>query len=235
MAGVRFCGDELLQRLPPDGAGLIPAVGTLAARLSARGPETQATIIECERILVAVGRAPPRRPHGAVEYRAWAKVIAGAGHDLYPEKSAESGAFIIGATLGDLLLTLELEAQVEELRRVAPNQPFLLRHATALDEDRERARSALVAVSRRPGLPPAATAILTHALTAPLEELLELAGDLEVALEPVLPYPESLCHRCAAPPRYIVTETSTFILCPILPNKYPRQPVLSCTAFRART
>lgn len=49
-----------------------------------------------------------------------------------------------------------------------------------------------------------------------------------------LPYPTSLCHRCAAPPRYVLTATSTFIMCPILPNKYPPQPVRTCPAFRAR-
>ena len=54
-------------------------------------------------------------------------------------------------------------------------------------------------------------------------------------LTPGLPFPESLCHRCAAPPKYIRTAASAFILCPILPNKYPRQPVLACPAFRPRS
>src|SRR5262249_52620402 len=49
-----------------------------------------------------------------------------------------------------------------------------------------------------------------------------------------LPFPESLCHRCAAPPKYVKTKTSTFIMCPVLPNKYPRQPVVSCSAFTPR-
>ncbi|MBS2024118.1 MAG: hypothetical protein JST92_17075 [Deltaproteobacteria bacterium] len=49
-----------------------------------------------------------------------------------------------------------------------------------------------------------------------------------------VPYPDSLCHRCAAPPRYIRTPTSVFILCPILPDKYPRQPVRACPAFKPR-
>jgi hypothetical protein len=49
-----------------------------------------------------------------------------------------------------------------------------------------------------------------------------------------LPFPTSLCHRCAAPPRYVQTATSIFILCPLLPEKYPRQPVLSCPLFRPR-
>ncbi len=49
-----------------------------------------------------------------------------------------------------------------------------------------------------------------------------------------LPFPESLCHRCAAPPRYVNTERSTFILCPLLPTKYPPQPVLRCGLFRPR-
>jgi hypothetical protein len=52
---------------------------------------------------------------------------------------------------------------------------------------------------------------------------------------PELPFPTSLCHRCAAPPRYIQTQTSTFILCPVLPNKYPPQPVLRCPAFTPRS
>ena len=48
------------------------------------------------------------------------------------------------------------------------------------------------------------------------------------------PFPESLCHRCAAPPRYVRTATSVFVLCPLLPTKYPPQPVLTCAAFRPR-
>jgi hypothetical protein len=47
-----------------------------------------------------------------------------------------------------------------------------------------------------------------------------------------LPYPESLCHRCAAPPKYVRSATSVFIRCPLLPEKYPRQPVLACPLFR---
>jgi hypothetical protein len=53
-------------------------------------------------------------------------------------------------------------------------------------------------------------------------------------MDEALPYPESLCHRCAAPPKYIRTATSTFILCPILKEKYPRQPVTQCPAYRPR-
>lgn len=49
-----------------------------------------------------------------------------------------------------------------------------------------------------------------------------------------LPFPESLCHRCAAPPRYVKTQTSTFILCPLLSKKYPPQPVLRCSLFKSR-
>jgi RimJ/RimL family protein N-acetyltransferase len=47
-----------------------------------------------------------------------------------------------------------------------------------------------------------------------------------------LPFPESLCHQCAAPPKYVRTATSTFLRCPLLPDKYPRQPVLQCALFR---
>mgnify|MGYP003446148061 CR=1 FL=1 len=45
------------------------------------------------------------------------------------------------------------------------------------------------------------------------------------------PFPSSLCHACAAPPRYVETDKgSTFIHCPVL-NRYPPQPVRSCEAF----
>ena len=44
------------------------------------------------------------------------------------------------------------------------------------------------------------------------------------------PFPDSLCHACAAPPRYIRTERSVFIHCPIL-KRYPPQPVWSCEEF----
>jgi hypothetical protein len=47
-----------------------------------------------------------------------------------------------------------------------------------------------------------------------------------------LPFPESLCHSCAAPPRYVTTDTSTFIMCPLLPKKYPPQPVRQCPMFK---
>ena len=49
-----------------------------------------------------------------------------------------------------------------------------------------------------------------------------------------LPFPESLCHRCAAPPGYVRTSTSVFILCPLVPEKYPRQPVRECAFFRPK-
>ena len=45
-----------------------------------------------------------------------------------------------------------------------------------------------------------------------------------------LPFPLSLCHRCASPPQYIRTARSTFIRCPIF-KKYPPQPVIRCEAF----
>jgi hypothetical protein len=49
-----------------------------------------------------------------------------------------------------------------------------------------------------------------------------------------LPYPTSLCHGCAAPPRYVRTKTSTFVMCPLLPQKYPPQPVSRCMLFRPK-
>lgn len=48
-----------------------------------------------------------------------------------------------------------------------------------------------------------------------------------------LPFPHSQCHGCAAR-RYVVTKTSTFVLCTALEDKYPRQPVSACPAFRPR-
>jgi hypothetical protein len=56
-----------------------------------------------------------------------------------------------------------------------------------------------------------------------------------MAEEKELPFPESLCHKCAAPPRYVRTATSVFILCPLLPIKYPPQPVLKCPLFRPKS
>ncbi len=50
----------------------------------------------------------------------------------------------------------------------------------------------------------------------------------------VAPYPTSLCHRCAAPPRYVRTAASTFILCPLRDPKYPPQPVVACDVFVPR-
>lgn len=53
--------------------------------------------------------------------------------------------------------------------------------------------------------------------------------------EPPLPWPESLCHLCAAPPRYVRTARSTFILCPRLGEaKYPPQPVRACALYTPR-
>ncbi|WP_407667425.1 hypothetical protein [Myxococcus dinghuensis] len=49
---------------------------------------------------------------------------------------------------------------------------------------------------------------------------------------PELPFPDSLCHRCGAPPRYVRSRTSVFVLCPLLPQKYPPQPVRACALFR---
>jgi hypothetical protein len=54
------------------------------------------------------------------------------------------------------------------------------------------------------------------------------------AVDAPLPFPESLCHRCAAPPRLVRGGRSVFILCPLLPNKYPPQPVRACPLFRPR-
>lgn len=44
-------------------------------------------------------------------------------------------------------------------------------------------------------------------------------------------FPGSLCHGCAAPPRYVTSDRgSVFIHCPLL-KRYPPQPVVRCEAF----
>ena len=59
------------------------------------------------------------------------------------------------------------------------------------------------------------------------------SGNEDGTLEPEeLPYPTSLCHRCAAPPRYVRTKRSLFVMCPLMPGKYPPQPVRFCSLFR---
>ncbi len=47
---------------------------------------------------------------------------------------------------------------------------------------------------------------------------------------PEVPYPNSLCHRCAAR-RYVKGRAALFVLCTALPEKYPLQPVIRCVAF----
>lgn len=45
------------------------------------------------------------------------------------------------------------------------------------------------------------------------------------------PFPDSLCYRCAAPPRFVTSDRgSVFIHCPLL-KRYPPQPVRECAAF----
>jgi hypothetical protein len=45
------------------------------------------------------------------------------------------------------------------------------------------------------------------------------------------PFANSLCHMCASH-RSIRGRNTAFIMCTALPEKYPRQPVLACPAFR---
>lgn len=47
------------------------------------------------------------------------------------------------------------------------------------------------------------------------------------------PFPQSLCHHCQHR-RLVAGSRSTFILCVILPQKYPPQPVATCAAFARR-
>jgi len=48
----------------------------------------------------------------------------------------------------------------------------------------------------------------------------------------LLPFPESLCHSCAAPPRYVTSDRgSIFIYCPLF-ERYPPQPVAVCDRYR---
>jgi hypothetical protein len=55
-----------------------------------------------------------------------------------------------------------------------------------------------------------------------------------VGAPPTLPFPDSLCHRCAAPPRLVTSDRgSVFIYCPLL-KSYPGQPVRACDLFTPR-
>jgi nucleoside-diphosphate-sugar epimerase len=60
----------------------------------------------------------------------------------------------------------------------------------------------------------------------------EYAREAEAAraAEPSLPFPDSLCHACAAPPKYVRTKRSVFIFCPLF-RRYPPQPVQACPKF----
>ena len=75
--------------------------------------------------------------------------------------------------------------------------------------------------------------MFTRKMAIEVGEVVERDGFVFADLLP-LPFPASLCHSCAAPPRYVRTASSTFVLCPLLPNKYPPQPVTACSAFRPR-
>ncbi len=48
-----------------------------------------------------------------------------------------------------------------------------------------------------------------------------------------LPFPDSLCHACAAPIKLIRTARSTFLYCPLF-KRYPPQPVRACEKFTAK-
>ena len=47
-------------------------------------------------------------------------------------------------------------------------------------------------------------------------------------------FPDSLCHACAAPPRFTVSDRgAVFLWCPLW-KKYPPQPVRACEKFVPR-
>ena len=48
-----------------------------------------------------------------------------------------------------------------------------------------------------------------------------------------MPFPDSLCHACGAPPKYVRTSRSIFIFCPLF-RRYPPQPVSACPKFIPR-
>ncbi|HYK41911.1 MAG TPA: NAD-dependent epimerase/dehydratase family protein [Thermoanaerobaculia bacterium] len=64
----------------------------------------------------------------------------------------------------------------------------------------------------------------------PSEEEYALEAEAAGAAEPPLPFPDSLCHACAAPPKYVRTKRSVFIFCPLF-RRYPPQPVHACPKF----
>ena len=47
-------------------------------------------------------------------------------------------------------------------------------------------------------------------------------------------FPDSLCHDCSAPPRFVTSDRgSTFLFCPVF-KRYPPQPVRACEKFTPR-
>jgi hypothetical protein len=63
----------------------------------------------------------------------------------------------------------------------------------------------------------------------------ETAETTTTAVAPdAIPFADSLCHACAKL-RHVRTATSTYMLCTALATKYPRQPVVACPAFSARS
>jgi hypothetical protein len=53
-----------------------------------------------------------------------------------------------------------------------------------------------------------------------------------VSAEGERPFPDSLCHSCAASPRYVTSDRGVvFIYCPVY-ERYPPQPVRACEEYR---
>jgi hypothetical protein len=47
-------------------------------------------------------------------------------------------------------------------------------------------------------------------------------------------FPDTLCHSCAAPARYVTSDRGAiFIYCPVF-KRYPPQPVHACAAYAPR-
>jgi len=69
----------------------------------------------------------------------------------------------------------------------------------------------------------------------PVARLTETSGEDEEDRRKLqtLSFPDSICHRCKGC-RTVATKTSKFLMCTVLPTKYPRQPVLNCPEFMSR-
>jgi len=150
LAGFRFDGQELIERVAGGASGaLLEKVHEHTRRLRARDGETVSLVLLAERILTALGVAPPPRPRTPADYEAWAQKVADEGTRAAASDVHETATYHLGRALGDVLHTLALRVLTDDLLAAAPDQPLLLAQRDALQRGEEQAlrRFALAASS----------------------------------------------------------------------------------------